>query len=124
MLTCYCSMLWSDLQTALGPGRIAFLALGWLQATDVGRMLSGQEAVMKVKLTHLAGSSGCILALTLSHAVVGTWQALGQGVVHPGAHPVTCSCGYVASWGSGGSASWRSPCHMQLWVRGKLGVRR
>ena len=43
-------------------------------------MISGQEAVCKVKLTHLAGSSGgCILALTLSHAVVGTWQAGGQG---------------------------------------------
>ena len=32
---------------------------------------------MKVRLTHLAGSSGCILALTMSHAVMGKQKGRG-----------------------------------------------
>jgi hypothetical protein len=42
-----------------------------VQSVDAGRLLRGQEPILKVLLTQLAGGSGSILAVTLPHTIVG-----------------------------------------------------
>ena len=83
----------------VSPMRLWLVSPPWyLQPVDPTALLAGLEPVLKVRLTHLS-CGGCILALTLAHAVQGEGCTLTAvpdapvGMSGGGSSPRLCAYG-------------------------------